>query len=179
MTFNIDANVQLELTALHHAEGLYLATDANREHLSAFLPWVKHMQSVSDFKNYLVHCEHLYKQNKEVSFVIFHHGVIAGRVGLHNIDQQHKNASIGYWLTKDAEGNGIIIRSCTTLITYAFQQLGLNRIEIKAAVNNLKSKSIAEKLGFRKEGVQREAEYLNDEFADLAIYSLLRSEWNQ
>lgn len=178
MTFNIDENVRLELIALHHAEGLFLATDANRKHLSTFLPWVPNMQSAADFTNYIMHCEFLHKQNKEVSFVIIYNEVVVGRVGLHNIDEQHKNASIGYWLTKDAEGKGIITRSCIALLGYAFEQLALNRIEIKAAVKNVKSQSIAEKLHFKKEGIQRESEYINNSFVDLVMYSLLKNEWS-
>lgn len=179
MTFNIDESLRLELTALHHAEGLYNAVDANREHLSAFLPWVDHMQSVANFTDYIMHCEYLHNQKKEVSFVIKYQDLIVGRVGLHNIDHEHKHASIGYWLTKNAEGKGIITRCCKTLIAYAFSQLALNRIEIKAAVRNTKSIAIAEKLHFTKEGIQRKAERINNQFVDLVMYSLIKNEWTE
>lgn len=135
------------------------------------------MQSVDNFTDYIMHCEYMHKQNKDVSFVIFYKDTIVGRVGLHNIDEQHKNASIGYWLTEDAQGKGIIIRSCKKLIEYAFTELGLHRIEIRAVVRNERSKAIAEKLHFTKEGIQKEAECINEVFVDLAMYSLLRTEW--
>lgn len=177
MTLTVDENTRLELTAANHAEGLYAATDASREHLSAFLPWVNHMQSVADFNNYISHCELLYNQKKEVSFVIIYKENIVGRIGLHHIDLQHKNASLGYWLTKYAEGKGIISKSCYTLITYAFEQLQIHRLQLKAGVKNVKSRAVAEKLLFKREGIQREAELINNEFIDLAIYSLLEEEW--
>ena len=177
MVFNINEKLRLELTALIHAEPLYKAVDSNRKHLSAFLPWVARMQSVADYTDYILHCEHMQKGNKEVSFAIFYEDNAVGRVGLYNIDHLHKNASIGYWLTEDAQGKGIVTKSCKTIIRYGFEELALNRIEIKATTSNAKSLAIPENLGFVKEGVQREAECINNLFVDLVMYSLLKREW--
>ena len=135
------------------------------------------MQSVANFENYICRCESLYNQKKEISFVTVYEEIVVGRIGLHNMDMQHKNASLGYWLTKDAEGKGIISKGCKSLINYAFDQIGLHRIEIKAAADNMKSRAIAEKLQFKKEGILREAEWVNKKFIDMALYSLLDEEW--
>jgi len=178
MIIIIDTNLKLELTTAHHAEGLFEAVDKNRGHLSTFLTWVGSMKSVADFKNYISNCEQLYQEKKEVSFAIIFNGTVAGRIGLHHINLQNKNASIGYWLTKDAEGKGIIIRSCKKLIDYGFQELGLHRIEIKAAVENKRSQAIPQKLNFKKEGILRGAELVNGSFLDLVLYSILRNEWH-
>lgn len=177
MIIPIDTNLKLELTATKHAEGLFEAVDKNREHLSPFLPWVGDMKSISDFQSYIKNCKQLYEEKKEVSFVISSDENIIGRIGLHYINLQNKNASIGYWLTKAAEGKGIITKSCKKLVTYGFQELGLHRIEIKAAVNNLRSQAIPQKLNFKQEGILREAELVNDTFLDLVLYSMLADEW--
>ncbi len=55
--------------------------------------------------------------------------------------------------------------------------MGLHRIEIKVATNNLRSQAIPEKLNFRKEGLLRQAELVNNKFLDLYIYSMLSFEW--
>lgn len=177
MIIKIDTNLKLELTAAQHAEELFEAVDKNREHLSPFLPWVSNMNSVADFNDYIKNCEQLYEEIKEVSFVIISDEDLVGRIGLHRINLQNKNASIGYWLTKDTEGKGIITKSCERLIAYGFQDLGLRRIEIKAAVKNLRSQAIPQKLNFKKEGILREAELVNGTFLDLVLYSILRNEW--
>lgn len=70
-----------------------------------------------------------------------------------------------------------MVKSCKRLITYGFEELGLNRIEIKAAVENLKSQAIPEKLNFKKEGILRQAEFVNEKFLDLTLYSLLKEEY--
>jgi ribosomal-protein-serine acetyltransferase len=179
MTIIIDEKIRLELTGEKHAGALFDAVDNNREHLSRFLPWIGDMQSVNDFHNYIENCEMLYQQGKEVSFVIISDENVVGRIGLHYIHVQNKSAAIGYWLTKEAEGKGIIIRSCTALITYGFHELGLHRIEIKAAVENVRSQAIPVKLHFVSEGVLREAELVNDKFLDLILYSMLNREWKE
>ncbi|MEO7049127.1 MAG: GNAT family protein, partial [Ferruginibacter sp.] len=103
--------------------------------------------------------------------------IIQGRIGLHYWNRQNNTAAIGYWLTKDALGKGIIIRACKALIDYGFSEMGLNRIEIKAATTNLKSQAIPEKLGFKKEGILREAEIVNGRYLDLVLFSLLKNEY--
>lgn len=177
MIIEIDEQVRLELTAQKHAQPLYDAVDNNREHLSEFLPWVNSMQSVDDFTAYITACETLYEEKRDVSFVIILNETAVGRIGLHYINPQNKSAAIGYWLAKQAEGRGIITRACKQLITYGFTELGLHRIEIKAAATNFKSAAIPEKLNFKKEGVLREAEWVNNQFLDLNLYSMLRTEW--
>ena len=179
MIIQIQENIRLELTAEKHAKGLFNAVDQNREHLSTFLPWVGQMQAVSDFDNYLKNCLLLNLEGKEVSFVILLDEQIVGRIGLHHLDIQNKHAAIGYWLIKNAEGKGIISKSCKTLITYGFQKLGLRRIEIKAAVDNIRSQAIPEKLNFVKEGILRQSEWINNRFTDLFLYSILNDEWNE
>ncbi|MES2780386.1 MAG: GNAT family protein [Bacteroidota bacterium] len=179
MTININDTIRLERINPKHASDIFVAVDTNRTHLSQFLPWVGNMQSVADFSNYISRCEELYKQQLEVSFVIMQGEDLVGRIGLHYMNQQNKQASIGYWLTKDAEGKGIITQSCRALISYGFAELGLHRIEIKAAVKNVKSQAIPEKLNFKKEGILRAAEWVNNTFLDLYLYSMLAHEWKE
>ena len=177
MIIQIDKTLQLELTAPKHAAGLLDAVKRNREHLSKFLSWVGNMQSINDFANYIDNCEHLYKQVNQVSFVILSGDEVIGRIGLHHMNLQNKNAEIGYWLIKSAEGKGIITKSCKALISYGFKELGLQRIVIKAAVENEKSHAIPKRLGFTREGILRHAEFVNNQFLDLALYSILQDEW--
>lgn len=177
MILTIDDHISLELTAPKHASGLFDTVDNNREHLSRFLPWVGNMQSVENFKTYIEYCELQYQQKTDVSFVIMVNNKTAGRIGMHHMQLQNKSGAIGYWLAKEFEGRGIVTRACKTIIRYGFEELALNRIEIKAAENNIRSQAIPEKLHFKKEGILREAEWVNNEFLDIVLYSMLRSEW--
>lgn len=175
----INHRLSLELITEPIAELLFEAIDTNRSHLSSFLPWVENMQVPEDFKNYMIASRQLSSAGKELSYAIVFDEIPVGRIGLHNINSQNSNASIGYWLTKGAEGNGLVLNACKELINYGFQELKLKRIEIKAAVENYRSQAIPQKLGFTKEGILRKAELVNNEFLDLVLYSMLDEEWNK
>ncbi len=71
----------------------------------------------------------------------------------------------------------MVTKSCRVLIDYAFNELKLNRVEMRCGVENKKSRNIPEKLGFREEGVVRQAGWLHDHFVDYVIYGMLASEW--
>lgn len=169
----------LEPTHTSQAEVLFTAIDTNRPHLSAFLPWVDTMQTVDDLRLYLQNAAAICSEGKEASYAIIYNNKAVGRIGLHYINAHNKSGAIGYWLSKEAEGHGLITRSCQALIRYAFTELGLHRIEIKASVTNYKSQAIPEKLQFFKEGILREAEWVNDRYHDLFLYSLLEEEWKK
>jgi len=66
----------------------------------------------------------------------------------------------------------------SALIDYAFQELRINRIELRAATGNDRSLSIAKRLGFTQEGIHRDAESLNDHSVDQVVYSILKREWD-
>ena len=172
----IDDNLFLAPLEAEHAPALFEAVDNDRSHLAVFLPWVNNMRSVQDFSSYIKNCELLYRQQKEISFVIIHKKNLVGRIGLNHIDQQNKTAAIGYWLVKSAEGAGIISKSCKALIHSAFNAIGLNRIEIRVATHNKKSEAIPKRLGFIKEGVLRQAEIVNETYFDITVYALLKSD---
>ena len=73
-----------------------------------------------------------------------------------------------------------MIQSVVKLIEHAFGELDMNRIQIKVAVGNDKSRRIPEKLGFQMEGIERDGELLVDNvFTDIAVYSLLRKEYKK
>lgn len=177
MILEVDDDIKLALTNQEFAVELYKVIDSNRPHLSQFLPWVDAMRSVEDLRSYLEYCEQLYAEKKEVSFIILFQDNPVGRIGLHHLNLANKIAAIGYWLDKDVVGKGIISKSCTRLIDYGFRELELNRIEIKAAGKNTRSQAIPGKLNFTKEGILRQAEFVNGEFVDLFLFSLLKEEW--
>lgn len=156
---------------------LYLTIDGNRAHLRRFLPWLDSMRSPSDIEAFRARTSAQEREGSGLVRVIEHSRALSGIVGFNSIDAFNRRAELGYWIDRTVEGRGICRKACTLLIHYAFEDLDLNRISIAAAVENRRSRALAERLGFTLEGVRREAEWLYDHYVDHAMYGLLRREW--
>lgn len=176
-TITIDDTITLELIDLHHAEPLYTVVKENRMYLREWLPWVDGMRTVDDFRRYINSSRQRYANEQELGYIIMAGEQLIGRIGLHNIDLRNQSASIGYWLAQQWVGQGIMTRCCKALIRNCFTKHGLNRIEIRCGTENFKSQAIPERLGFKKEGIIRQGEFVNSRFIDLLVYALLKNEW--
>jgi RimJ/RimL family protein N-acetyltransferase len=74
---------------------------------------------------------------------------------------------------------GYMTAAVKALIDEGFQQLELNRIQARVATGNYPSQAVCDRLGLKKEGVLRQAEWLYDHYVDLTMNSILRSEWKE
>jgi ribosomal-protein-serine acetyltransferase len=176
MIINVDVNTKLELINENHTQQIFDLVDSNRDHLREWLSFVDRMQHVDFTKNFVNGTMQRNKEEMEYAFVIIYNNHAVGRMGVYKIDGQNKIGEIGYWLAKSMEGKGIATKSTQAMIDFCFSELKLNRIEIKCAVGNIKSRRIPEKLNFTKEGVIRQGERLYDKYVDLELYSLLKQE---
>jgi ribosomal-protein-alanine N-acetyltransferase len=87
---------------------------------------------------------------------------------------------IGYGIDEPAlRGKGFGSESVKLLVDYLFLTKPLERIQATTNIGNLQSQHLLEKLGFTKEGVLRNNEFLNGRFTDTAVFSLLRNEWER
>lgn len=178
MEIQVDEIISLEMLEEIHAESLLNLVNANRYYLREWLPWVDNMQTVANFTYYISDTKKRAAAKTDFGYAIIIDKNIVGRIGLHHINYPNRIAEIGYWLANGFQGRGIIAKSCKALINHAFKELGLNRIEIKCAIGNDKSRAIAEKLQFKQEGILRQAELLNGKFIDLYLYAMLKEDWN-
>jgi len=69
------------------------------------------------------------------------------------------------------------MNQCKALLHFAFDELNINRVQIKCAVGNTPSKNIPKRLGFKFEGIERDGELLVDnQFTDIEVYSLIKKD---
>ncbi|WP_321423994.1 GNAT family protein [uncultured Bacteroides sp.] len=117
------------------------------------------------------------EENKEYVFVIHYDGAFARLIGFKDTDKLNKKTEIGYWLSESYQKKGIITESVKVLLHFAFDELDINRIQIKCAVGNAPSRNIPRKLGFKFEGVERDGELLVDnQFTNIEVYSLIKKD---
>jgi ribosomal-protein-serine acetyltransferase len=167
----VDPEIELKKIRVEHSQELFELIDASREHLREFLPWLDMCKTYSDELKFIEEMTERFEQSKSLDLGIFYRGKIVGVIGTHELDWVNRKTSLGYWLGKDFQGKGIIVRSCRALIDYLFNVLKLHRIEICCAVNNFRSQRVPEKLGFQREGILKESEDLYGKYIDLILYS--------
>lgn len=171
----VDDGLELRLVTEGDAEEIFRATEANRAYLREWLPWVDATTRVEDARAFVARSLDQVRVSDGFQAKILDHGTFAGMIGYLYHDWKNLRTEIGYWLAADHQGRGIMTRAAGTLVGFAFENLGLNRVEIRAATDNRRSRAVPERLGFVQEGVLREAAWLNDHFIDLVIYAKLRN----
>ncbi|MFD0675335.1 MULTISPECIES: GNAT family N-acetyltransferase [unclassified Paenibacillus] len=174
-----DGELELRLCEVKYAAQLYELVNNNRAHLREWLPWVDSTRSAAYTQMFLESCVRQLAANNGFNCFLFYRGELAGNIGLHSIDWTHRKTSIGYWLASGYEGKGLMTKSCHAVVDHLFGVMKLNRVEIKAGELNVRSRAIPEKLGFKLEGVVRQAEWLYDHYIDHAVYGMLAQEWKQ
>lgn len=152
------------------AAELFALTDRNRAHLERWMPWVPATRSPKDSLEFIRATRRQIGENNGFVTAIVRDGAIVGTVGFHRVDWANRATSIGYWLDAGAQGNGLVTEAVRALVAHAFGAWGLERVEIAAAVDNARSRAVAERAGFQQEGIRRRAERVGDRVLDHVVY---------
>ncbi|RSK28886.1 N-acetyltransferase [Bacillus sp. HMF5848] len=178
-SYTVDDTISLKLIELSDANSIYELVDQSRTYLRQWLPWVDGTTKVADSIDFIRACQKAYVEQIGMFTVIMYNGKIIGTASYNSLDWRNKIVYIGYWLAPDYQGQGIMTKVVKALTTYAFEELQFNRVDIRAATSNVKSRSIPERLGFIYEGTVRDAEWLYDHYVDHAIYGVLARDWQR
>ena len=100
-----------------------------------------------------------------------------GTCSFHSLNEAHHYVEVGYNLNRAYWGQGIMTEAVSTMLTYGFTEMEMHRIEARIDINNLRSKSLLEKLGFTYEGNLRQRFFFNGQFEDDYYFGLLKHEW--
>ena len=147
-----------------------------REYMREWLPFVDATHDVEDTGNYVRYV----LQTGEQQFTIYYKDKFVGLAGFKDVDKDNHKTEIGYWLSKNAQGKGIMTKTVCKLLEHAFCEMEMNRVQIKVAIDNKKSRKIPEKLEFKVEGIEREGELLVDNmYTDIVVYSILKREFEE
>lgn len=175
--YNVNSQVSLKLIDYQDTETLFQLISTSRKHLEEWGSWVQKIQTEEDteqlIKKYLLQ----YAGKKGMHFLIKYKNKPVGTISLKQLSWDVKSGEIGYWLSPDFVGKGIVAQATEVMLAYGFNDINLHKIEIWAADENEKSKQVPERLGFVKEGVRRDNEFLNGRFYTMVIYGLLKTEW--
>ena len=179
---HIDDELKLSLSIPQYADELFELTDRNRDFLKQWLPWLDTIKKPSDTKQFLEHQLLRFQRSQALHLTIFYRSKIAGVVGFNLIDKDNNIGHLGYWLGEEYNGKGIMTKSVREVIKVGFDYYSLQRIDVRCAVGNSRSRAIPQRLNFQQEGIIRRAEKLcvpqesgAYRYVDHVIYGLLKS----
>jgi len=175
----LDDDTKLRLLTEWNAKEMHALTQSNLNYLSEWMPWPDPSRTVGDTREFIRESARRNRDDDGFIAGIWHMGRLAGVIGYHGIDRPDRSTSIGYWLAAGYQGKGLMTGACRVLADHAFNELGLNRVEIRCATGNIKSRAIPERLGFTNEGTLRQVQWLHDRFVDLVVYGMLAQEWER
>ena len=102
-----------------------------------------------------------------------------GNIHLGRINYYHRNAEIGVILGKMYHGKGYAKRSILLVVKHAFEILNLHRIYLTVISENKPAIKLYEKLGFIKEGIEREVHYYKFKYYDGIRYCMLKDDYRR
>ncbi len=102
---------------------------------------------------------------------------LIGTVGLGEIDAEHCQAEMGFWVGVPFWGRGYATEAARRVVRYAFEELNLNRVYAHHMVRNPASGRVLEKIGMKQEGLLRQRLRKWGVFEDVVLLAILRDDW--
>ena len=90
---------------------------------------------------------------------------------------EHARAELGYVLSREHWGRGLMPEAVRAVIRFGFGRMGLNRVQARCIAENAASARVMEKAGMTYEGTLRESEFIKGAYRDMKLYSILRREY--
>jgi ribosomal-protein-serine acetyltransferase len=176
-TLSAGPGIEIRLFETSDAEAVFEAVERNRAYLREWLPWVDVTHSPAEIRDFIGRVRVQFENHQGPQAGIWINGEFGGGIGCHPIDLHNRQCSIGYWIEQKRSGQGIVTRCCAAMLDYLFGELALHRVVIHCGTGNRKSCAIPQRLGFTREGILRQSEWVNHRWVDLEVWSMLSEEW--
>lgn len=168
---------QLRMLELRHAQTFLDFIDANREHLGVYLGWGKTIKTLEDAERFIKRGIARYAEDALPWVGIWLEGQMVGGLLFFPLDRMVNSTEIGYWLGANVTGRGLMSKAIKAMLEFVFEELKINRLVLHTDVRNQASRAVAERLGFKLEGIERQSWLLHGEYTDNALYAMLAEEW--
>jgi len=173
-----DGVVELRPPRARDVDGVHDAVRESITEVAAWMEWCHPAYSIAETAEWVRAAGRQWQQDVEYPFVVRRvaDGLVVGTAGLNALDRRNRWANLGYWLRTSATGAGLATRAARLVAGFGFGPVGLERIEILAAVDNHRSRAVALRTGAVEEGIARRRLRVHDQTHDAAVFSLLRDE---
>jgi Acetyltransferases, including N-acetylases of ribosomal proteins len=151
---------------------------AVRESLTELKPWMSWAHdgySIQESKEFIRITRARWEEGTLFAFAITDAktGSILGGCSLSHIHPVYHLCNLGYWVRTSRRGEGIAVRAARLAARYAFEKVGLIRVEVVMALGNMASRRVAEKAGAHYEGILHNRMVVSREIYDAHMYSLI------
>jgi ribosomal-protein-serine acetyltransferase len=174
----VDDELALVLAEERHALAMTELIVRNQARLARWEPWAEQPATLESTRAYIRSALEDFLRGRQISTIIAlergRHFI--GRCGI-RINPYAGSADIGYWIDGEYEGRGLTSRAAKALVTSAFAELGLGKIELRTSVSNQRSRALAERLGFSFEGILPGALHFANRADDVVLYGVTAAEW--
>jgi len=163
-------------------EAVFAAVEESIEGLRQWLPWTDQHGAAEASEAFARRARARWELREDLTMAICRQedGRYLGGSGLHRIKWDVPSFEIGYWIRSSEEGKGYVSEAVLALTRFAFESLAAERVFIRCAHENQRSRAVASRLGFLYEGTARnEIRLPNGDLTDMATYALTSSDWCQ
>jgi RimJ/RimL family protein N-acetyltransferase len=150
------------------------------EHLKPWMEWAQTAPTVDQTEERLRRARSHWLERSDLPLGLWRKGTgeYVGGSGLHRIEWQVPRMEIGYWCVKRFEGQGYITEAVRGVTTFAFEQLGASRVEIRCDVINTRSQAVAVRAGYTLEGeLRNNGRRVDGTLRNTLVYSMLPEEY--
>jgi len=159
---------------LDHGPFIAEAVRESGRHLSRYETWAHPTYDEAEGREHAAWWEQAWESGSARYFGIWSGDRYLGSTGLSEISLEHRTAGLGYWVRTSETGRGVATAAALAVVEAGFEELGLQRIELMAAVDNTASRRVADKVGAELEGILRKRQVLAGIAVDCALYSVVR-----
>jgi ribosomal-protein-serine acetyltransferase len=174
----VETGLELLQINLKNKKELFSLIDTNRNYLRKWLPWLDDIRSIKDLEKQISTSIEDYLNGQGISYSIKLNDKIIGNISLNWIDYDNRSCGVGYWISENYMGHGIMTKCCSRLIQHCFNDLNMHRFVLEVATGNTPSISVAQRLGMRLEGCNIDREWLYDHYVDSNMYAITNLEFN-
>lgn len=167
----VDDQLSVALVERAQADVLQRLWRQNADRLRRWEPWAAKDPEFAGAAAWIDYCLRRFGEGSYLYVMLLSHGEPVGTCGL-DIDVPSGAASLGYFVDRQHEGRGLVTRAGAWMTQQAFER-GVHRVSIQAAAGNQRSRAVAERLGYRFEGLARDSLVYPDRREDRAVYARL------
>lgn len=170
-----DGTIAMHPFHLPDADELYEAVHESLRELKPWMSWAHDQYSLQEAKEFIRITRSRWEEGTLFAFAITDakSGSILGGCSLSHIHPVYHLCNLGYWVRTRRRGEGIAVRATRLAARYAFEKIGLIRVEVVMAVHNVASQRVAEKAGAHYEGILHNRMVVGREIYDAHMYSLI------